>query len=789
MKIKNIMLLTLLLLTVLTIGAVNAADDIASDNMTVSDDADIIAYDYDEDDEYEYYFDPNEDEISLDPDDNNTLTDIYLPSEAKGYVEVSTDRENIVRLDVDITDDNHWEEDEDGLSGTISIGDIFDNLSKIKNGDNLTFKYYEIKNQKPELIDMFTIVCKVTLTESTMTLTEIDDEYESEDIEVDYSVDIDEGIIMENNWEETELIKITVNNENLDGRFEIWINKTLSFNKTLDLLDRDVDDYIIYLKDLSINKAGTYIIESYFYDNNGAVKYNSTEEEAEQIILTLYEPQTAEIDGVSIIVDSRTKVITSNESFITVDSSASEDDNITIYVDDEEPITIKLNNTRRDEDNNYIIGFKELNRLLEVGEHTINITYKGKNITDKKINLISNIVITLEDGTVYTEYEDYFVFISLEDGEIKNPETILEGKINLTIKDDDGDIIATWEKDIGDIQPSIEENEDALVIRAKDINPTLNGTYTVVVMYFDGNEAATKVESKVTFKTLTAEDYGTLINETIKDKNASVITFTALPLIDNIIIEIDGKQADKSYLKDLYNQEGEYYIKYDKLEGLTEGSHKIIVSIEKENGKLTEIASGNIIVDLEENIDPNLSITAANIEEGNAANIVITTNSAFTGEVIVQVANKNYSVNINKGQGSLKITGLTANTYTATVLFKSDGIFNDSTKTTTFKVTSKSVTPAKTVIKLTLKKVKVKKSAKKLVLKATLKINGKAPKKGTKITFTFKGKKYVGKTNKKGVAKVTIKKKVLKKLKVGKKVKYTAKYLNKTVKKTVKVKK
>ena len=109
MKIKNIMLLTLLLLTVLTIGAVNAADDIASDNMTVSDDADIIAYDNDEDDEYEYYFDPNEDEISLDPDDNNTLTDIYLPSEAKGYVEVSTDRENIVRLDVDITDDNHWE--------------------------------------------------------------------------------------------------------------------------------------------------------------------------------------------------------------------------------------------------------------------------------------------------------------------------------------------------------------------------------------------------------------------------------------------------------------------------------------------------------------------------------------------------------------------------------------------------------------------------------------------------------------------------------------------------------
>ena len=91
-------------------------------------------------------------------------------------------------------------------------------------------------------------------------------------------------------------------------------------------------------------------------------------------------------------------------------------------------------------------------------------------------------------------------------------------------------------------------------------------------------------------------------------------------------------------------------------------------------------------------------------------------------------------------------------------------------------------------IKLTLKKVKVKKSAKKLVLTATLKINGKNAKKGTKVTFKFNGKTYKARTNAKGVAKVTIKKKVLKKLKVGKKVKYQVSYGKKTVKRTVKVK-
>ncbi|MBQ8016990.1 MAG: hypothetical protein IJ258_02685 [Methanobrevibacter sp.] len=97
-------------------------------------------------------------------------------------------------------------------------------------------------------------------------------------------------------------------------------------------------------------------------------------------------------------------------------------------------------------------------------------------------------------------------------------------------------------------------------------------------------------------------------------------------------------------------------------------------------------------------------------------------------------------------------------------------------------------TQAKTVVSLTLKTVKVKKSAKKLVLQATLKINKKA-KKGLKVIFKFNGKKYTAKTNKKGVAKVTIKKKVLKKLKVGKKVKYQVSYGKKTVKKTAKVKK
>ena len=134
---------------------------------------------------------------------------------------------------------------------------------------------------------------------------------------------------------------------------------------------------------------------------------------------------------------------------------------------------------------------------------------------------------------------------------------------------------------------------------------------------------------------------------------------------------------------------------------------------------------------------------------------------------------KNVKTNKN-GVAKFKIpTTITPGKYKMTITYKN--------KKVTKKLTVKQI--------LSIKTVKVKKSAKKLVLTATLKkVNGKYLK-GKRVTFKFNGKTYKANTNKKGVAKYTIKKSVLKKLKVGKKVKYQATYLKTTVKKTAKVKK
>lgn len=88
-------------------------------------------------------------------------------------------------------------------------------------------------------------------------------------------------------------------------------------------------------------------------------------------------------------------------------------------------------------------------------------------------------------------------------------------------------------------------------------------------------------------------------------------------------------------------------------------------------------------------------------------------------------------------------------------------------------------------LKLTTKTIK---KSKKNTLKAMLKFKKKTIK-GKKVIFVFKGKVYTAKTNKKGLAKIIIKKSIIKKLKPGKKIYYYTIYGNKNIKKAIKIQK
>ena len=184
------------------------------------------------------------------------------------------------------------------------------------------------------------------------------------------------------------------------------------------------------------------------------------------------------------------------------------------------------------------------------------------------------------------------------------------------------------------------------------------------------------------------------------------------------------------------------------------------------------------------------------------ANITVETNPSITASnaKVIYSAGTTYKITVYKNKGilakSVSVTIKLNNKKLKPIKTNSKGVASfkvtQTPGTYKLKITSlgKTVTKTLTVKHIvTLKTATVKKSAKKLILQATLaKVNKKYLKKKT-VTFKFNGKTYKAKTNAKGVAKVTIKKSVLKKLKVGKKITYQATYLKDTVKKTVKVKK
>lgn len=963
MKIKKIMLITLLLFAVLTIGAVSAADDTASENLTVTDEAasdnlavddavadeELIGLNYDS----EHYIEVNIDEITL-TNDEETIADIYLPTNAKGSFKIFNGNEEVINLNVDENDEDHWivDENDDGeeyLWGTIYLGDL--NINKINTGDILSFKFFELHNKEYTLVDSFTVECQVTKTDSTMELTDIGDSgMTEEDVEIqvnninttnpdenftyvevtikqgifkitvddneDDEIDIfsenlnttqrqctiiDDGkgnktyrfgfsftdinnylqnseykctffelnengfingndmyfylneddadeteidsktmsfqikngmilfkdedelvdvnpadeleITMNGTWKESEVLTFTVKS-GTKGKIVICLNdnSTPVFEKNIRELtpDEDSDDeyeeYTFKISDLNITQAGRYVIKERFEHENGTVIYQYDEEDL--IILIIHEPQITYIDNVSINIDKRSMQVDGNESFITISANASAEEYVQISIDGGKPTSIQLNTTRLDEEDNYIIGTKELGIRPAAGQHTINITYKNQNVSGI-INLRSNIEIVIESKeTIYTTFEKSFVEITLEEGEILKSD--INGTIKVIIKDADGKIVDTFESNITEL----EQDDESYIICVK-ADTKLNGTYKVIVSYSKGNEIDTEAQANVTFKSFDPKESNATIKESINDKKDSVITFANLPQTAKINVQIDDGNIipfDVSEVESWLDN-GVYYIKFNKLqelsgETLSDGTHSIYVYVESENCNIT-LASGNVIVDVVENIDPELSISIVNITEGKDAVINIKTHANYSGIIPVKIGNVTYNVNVTNGTGSLAVPGLVAGNYNATAVFNANAFYNASTKNTTFTVKAKVATSisaanvattyatSKNII-VTLKDANGKVLAEKIVSvvfngkTSTIKTNAKGQVSlaiGTKlapktypVTFSFAGDDELlassGSANvivKKAKAKLTAKKKTFKAKKKIKKYTITLK--------------
>ena len=213
------------------------------------------------------------------------------------------------------------------------------------------------------------------------------------------------------------------------------------------------------------------------------------------------------------------------------------------------------------------------------------------------------------------------------------------------------------------------------------------------------------------------------------------------------------------------------------LEGLSEGGYLIYSNFMIDNYSYYDYMYFEVV----QNYAGFTASATSQITEGGYVNVIIDVSPATAVFLSIDgIETKFYAYTSHIDD---LISGLSVGTHNITVLAWDDAYAAVFSKTFTVTVKAK---PAADVIKMTLNKVKVKKSAKKIVLQSTIKVNGKA-KKGLVVKFKFNKKTYSAKTDAKGIAKVTIKNSVLKKLKAGKKLTYQATY-GKTVKKiTVKV--
>ena len=325
-------------------------------------------------------------------------------------------------------------------------------------------------------------------------------------------------------------------------------------------------------------------------------------------------------------------------------------------------------------------------------------------------------------------------------------------------------------------------------ITARILRINAVGDYEILVKYvpYEGDEltlASANVSVINTSKpkrVFTADEFKVSMNKSLALADDKIAFTFCVPE------ESEGKIA--VWVNGTYNPQHDYYIDGNVIGGeviartlkdigiTSEGDFNILVKFIPYEGD--ELIINESTLKVRKVAKMSASVTPKSLYYGSKLTIKFK-GPKSTDKVYVYLDGKLYKASVLKtGAISLALSTLKVGSHKVKIKF-SDSV---SVYSKTFSVN------VKKLVKLTLKSVKVKKSAKKLTLKATLKINKKAAT-SKKVTFKFNGKKYTARTNKYGVAKVTVKKSVLKKLKVGKKIRYQVSYGKTVTKLTAKVKK
>lgn len=509
-----------------------------------------------------------------------------------------------------------------------------------------------------------------------------------------------------------------------DDNMDIFVHYSVTFND-LNKTDYEESEYDLFIQ--------------VFEDENDWPIWSY--DDSDQI--SFYKQQIAWNDYVTIEIDPTSKTVPYGQ-FIYITSN-DDSDNVTIYIDDsEDPISIRLSECAYDDElERFVIGCEDLN--LDAGDYNLNVTYGSVSLIGQ-VSLVPNLNIIMpgDDEIIYNGYDQdpNVIAFNLRDGNIYvDP---ISGNVTVLIYLDGENPTVCFEADIADIDWDGRIQSKAIRLSQLDGCSDLNGAYKVEVRYENGTEASTGAECNVVFKTLDADDFAV---ETSDDK----IIFTNIPEGVWGIIEVTADGESKAVELWVIECDNEEY-NYIKIRGLSSASHvSVVFKGDEESDDALELL--NVV----NQIDPALSITVADITYGDAAIVTVTTNETFSGNVLVQIGDSNYSVAVTKGKGNIPISGLAAGDYVVKAFFKATEIFGADEKNTTF-----------TVNKMATSVIPLNKLVTTYYSKGTLVISLKDangnPLVGKYVTAVFGNYAYSGWTNAKGKIYVT----PLKSLAVGK---------------------
>lgn len=678
--------------------------------------------------------------------------------------------------------------------------------------------------------------CTVDVGEDNSFLTNLKTVYVSEDTTINGKInDLVNGVICEGAPQTYVINQATVHyyfndygglspaikdGDTLDIQGKIILNHSLSIGKSVNIISTTKDGYI----DLNTT-AGDYFGSSQgntFTINRGGAYTNVTGIYFHNTQLWLYNTNHVILDGISVVVENQrvgsgvgVTSIRANSSYITVRNSyfhtTENEGSSTLVLAYANYCTIE---------NNTIEGDGFVGNLLYITTYNVNIPDGA--VFNAHNKLINNRLRGPEIPTSTC----YGICISGFDNLVDNN----------TINSKGSGIMFQWGSGVNGIEQEecvygsgeniVSNNKlyGGCGINAGDLiyNNYMEGSLSVPGNSIAYNNTANGLNigpnSKVYNNTISgkvtcnpgAKDV-ILENNTIKGDIEIPSLVTNVTLMGNNItgsVTLDGSFNNLTNNRIITN--GDYAVSSNKLgkNNTLEGNYLVA------NGKV-----GNDAVSLR---DPSNVIASAGVATKVEVSVPgeVTVNKTvqvtikfsdangnpLDGQVTVSSALGSETVNVTKGTGVYQYTPKAIGEDTISVKFAGNDTFYLSSNSSNVNVIAEKApaqqnetktptkTPAKTVVSLSFVKApkKVSKKAKKLILSAKLKVNGKLAK-GKKLTFKFKGKTFKVKTNKKGVAKLTIKSKVLKKLlkkvKAGKKVKYQVSYGKKTVKKTLKVKK